>query len=206
MNTVRQTASAAVCRSPLYSKAWTLSDTPVYQGMNTVRQTASGTAAVCRSRLYSKAWTLSDTAVYQGMNTARQTAQQGADIVRHSCLSRHEYSETDPFNVVSTRSAKRGHSRTHRFKSGCNYTISTCVLKHEYRQTDRFRRTIIIMYIYHALINALSVHIIHINLNTISYTHVVDSPTKTVYIRYYMETHTHTHTHTHTMTVAETGY
>ena len=31
---------------------------------------------------------------------------------------------------------------------------------------------IIIMYIYHVLINALSVHVIHINLNMIFYTHV----------------------------------
>ena len=37
---------------------------------------------------------------------------------------------------------------------------------------------IIIMYIYHALINALSVHMIHINLNMIFYTHVEHSPTK----------------------------
>ena len=34
------------------------------------------------------------------------------------------------------------------------------------------------MYIYHVLINALSVHMIHINLNTIFYTHVGHSPTK----------------------------
>ena len=45
------------------------------------------------------------------------------------------------------------------------------------------------MYIYHALINALSAHTIHINLNTVFYTH---GPTKTIYIKYYMETHTHT--------------
>ena len=32
------------------------------------------------------------------------------------------------------------------------------------------------MYIYHALINALSAHMIHINLNTILYTHVEHSP------------------------------
>ena len=32
-----------------------------------------------------------------------------------------------------------------------------------------------IMYIYHALINALSAHIIHINLNTIFYTHIEHS-------------------------------
>ena len=42
------------------------------------------------------------------------------------------------------------------------------------------------MYIYHALINALSAHMIHINLNMIFYTHVKHSPTKTIY------THTHT--------------
>ena len=35
---------------------------------------------------------------------------------------------------------------------------------------------IIIMYIYHALINALSAHMI--------YTHVEHSPTKTIYIRF----------------------
>ena len=54
------------------------------------------------------------------------------------------------------------------------------------------------MYIYNALINALSAHIIHINLNTIFYTHVKHSPTETIYIRYYMETHTHTRTHART--------
>ena len=60
---------------------------------------------------------------------------------------------------------------------------------------------IIIMYIYHALINALSAHMIHINLDMIFYTHVEHSPTKTVYIKYYflkrknaLQTHTHTHT------------
>ena len=55
--------------------------------------------------------------------------------------------------------------------------------------------TKIIMYIYHALINALSAHIILINLNAVFYTHVEHSPIKTIYIRYYMETHTHTCTH-----------
>ena len=44
---------------------------------------------------------------------------------------------------------------------------------------------LIIMYIYHALINALSAHMIHINLNMIFYTHVKHSPTKTIYIKYY---------------------
>ena len=33
------------------------------------------------------------------------------------------------------------------------------------------------MYIYHALIDGLNAHLIHINLNTIYYTHVQHSPT-----------------------------
>ena len=43
------------------------------------------------------------------------------------------------------------------------------------------------MYIYHALINALSAHMIHINLNMTFYTHVEHSPIKTIYIKFYME-------------------
>ena len=43
---------------------------------------------------------------------------------------------------------------------------------------------IIIMYIYHALISALSAHMIHINLNMVFYTHVQHSSTKTIYIKY----------------------
>ena len=61
---------------------------------------------------------------------------------------------------------------------------------------------ITIMYIYHVLINALSAHMIHINLNMIFYTHVEHSPTKTIYInmiKYYTKTKqkrtTNTHTH-----------
>ena len=42
------------------------------------------------------------------------------------------------------------------------------------------------MYFYHALINALIAHMIHINLNIIFYTHVEHSPTKTIYIKFYM--------------------
>ena len=50
---------------------------------------------------------------------------------------------------------------------------------------DTAETCIIIMYIYHALINALSAHTIHINLNMIFYTHVEHSPTKIIYIKYY---------------------
>ena len=69
------------------------------------------------------------------------------------------------------------------------------------------------MYIYHAFINALSAHMIHINLNIIFYTHVEHSPTKTIYIKYYTppppnnNTHKnapHTHTRTHARKHART--
>ena len=106
----------------------------------------------------------------------------------------------------------------------------TCLFKADCQQLPFTRSSIflaftqlflplIIMYIYHVLINALSANIMYINLNTILYTHIEHSPTKTIYIRYYMETHTHTHnvctcthtcththTDTHTLTVAQTGY
>ena len=53
---------------------------------------------------------------------------------------------------------------------------------------------IIIMYIYHALINALIAHVIHINLNVSFYTHAEHSPNKTVYIKYYTGKQTRMHT------------
>ena len=47
------------------------------------------------------------------------------------------------------------------------------------------------MYIYQTLIDALSAHMTHINLN-IFYTYVEHSPTKTIYRKYYIwKTHTH---------------
>ena len=59
------------------------------------------------------------------------------------------------------------------------------------------------MYIYHALINALSTHVIHLNLNMIFCTHKEHRPTETIYLKYYTgkqtntrTTHTHTQTHT----------
>ena len=54
------------------------------------------------------------------------------------------------------------------------------------------------MYLHHALINTLSVHMTHINLNTIFFTHAEYSPTETMDIQYWKNAHTHTHTHTHT--------
>ena len=52
------------------------------------------------------------------------------------------------------------------------------------------------MYIYHALINALSAHMIHINLNTIFYTHIVQSHQNNLHKVLYGNAHRHTHTHT----------
>ena len=59
------------------------------------------------------------------------------------------------------------------------------------------------MYIYYVLIDALSTHMIHINLNITFYTHVEHIPPPKIYIKYYTEKQTRA---THTMTVAETEY
>ena len=40
---------------------------------------------------------------------------------------------------------------------------------------------------YHTLIDALSAHMIYINLYAIVYTHIEHSPTETIYIKYYIE-------------------
>ena len=62
-----------------------------------------------------------------------------------------------------------------------------------FSEVHLFTVTIIIMYIYHVLINAPSAHMIHINLNMIFYTHIEHRPSQTVYIKYYTEKQTHTH-------------
>ena len=51
------------------------------------------------------------------------------------------------------------------------------------------------MYIYHALINALSAHMIHINLNMIFYTHTEHSPTKTTQTKHHTEVYIHIQKH-----------
>ena len=64
---------------------------------------------------------------------------------------------------------------------------------------------IIILYIYHALISALSAHRIHINLNMIFYTHVeyiLPKQFAISIIRKNKQTHTHTRTRTRTHTQA----
>ena len=43
------------------------------------------------------------------------------------------------------------------------------------------------MYIYNALIDALSAHVIRIYLNTIFYVHVGHSPTNMIYRKYYLK-------------------
>ena len=51
---------------------------------------------------------------------------------------------------------------------------------------------LLIMYIYHALINALSTHMVHINLNMIFYWYIEHNSTQATCTKH----HTHTHTHT----------
>ena len=63
--------------------------------------------------------------------------------------------------------------------------VSLCVHRVYARLLAVRAQILILMYIYHALINALSAHTIHINLNMIFCTHVEHSPTKTIYIKYY---------------------
>ena len=56
------------------------------------------------------------------------------------------------------------------------------------------------MYMYHALINTMSTHTIHVNLNMISYAHIEHSSTQTTHTKHNMERQTtppppqHTHT------------
>ena len=52
------------------------------------------------------------------------------------------------------------------------------------------------MYIYRALINALSAHIVHINYDILYTCPIKNNLHKVLY----GNTHTHTHTHTHTRT------
>ena len=64
---------------------------------------------------------------------------------------------------------------------------------------------IIIMYIYCMLINTLSAHIVHINLNIIFYTHVEHSPIKNnLHKVLYGNTHTHIHTQKMNLNVHDT--
>ena len=80
-----------------------------------------------------------------------------------------------------------------RFQRTCSSVNQTCLMTTQTSWAtltagvfdDQTDMIIIIMYIYHALINALNAHMIHINLNMIFYTHVEHSPTKTIYIKYY---------------------
>ena len=67
-----------------------------------------------------------------------------------------------------------------------NFTFHCSLLLFSFFFKCVSKYAIIIMYIYHALINALSAHIIDINLNMIFYTHVKHSPTKTIYLKKYI--------------------
>ena len=74
------------------------------------------------------------------------------------------------------------------FKECWSIRVKTC-LKGETTERSNNNNNNNVTYIYHALINALSAHMIHINLNMIFYTHVERSPTKTIYIKYFKISH-----------------
>ena len=57
-------------------------------------------------------------------------------------------------------------------QAGCPAAEMMCITCAHSHAGSPVARMIIIMYIYRALINALSAHIVHINLNTIFCTHV----------------------------------
>ena len=78
----------------------------------------------------------------------------------------------------------------------CHHQNDSCIKMGSDESHFNVSLIIIIMYIYHALINALSAHMIHINLNMTFYTHVEHSPTKTIYIKYYTKKQNRT-TNTH---------
>ena len=61
----------------------------------------------------------------------------------------------------------------------CSEVISKTSILLQKLQCEVCKMRIIIMYIYHVLINALSAHMIHINLNMIFCTHIEHCPTKT---------------------------
>ena len=68
------------------------------------------------------------------------------------------------------------------------YECWQCVWTCQKTVTSKERpECITIMYIYHALINALSAYMIHINLNMIFYTHVEHSSTQTTHTKHHME-------------------
>ena len=51
---------------------------------------------------------------------------------------------------------------------------------HMHTHTHTHTILLIIIYIYHAFINTMSTHMIHINLDMIFYTHVEPGPTKII--------------------------
>ena len=84
-----------------------------------------------------------------------------------------------------------------------------CHTQRKYRNMGKWKRSvdllvIIIMYIDHALISALSTQMIHINLNTIFYTHVATAILPKQFMQSIIWKHTHTHARTHARTHTRT--
>ena len=110
----------------------------------------------------------------------------------HTC--QHPHADTESMSLLQKVKSGMGspgwnmcQCPTSTFENSCG---CTALDKLEWREI-----IIIILYSYHALLNALSAHMIHINLNVIFYTHVEHSPTKTIYIKYYTKTNKQRKTH-----------
>ena len=103
----------------------------------------------------------------------------------HVPTSTRQFVSVGAEQTASKRAKVRCSCRQH-WNKLCVYSNSDSKAIKLHRHTDTDTIIIITMYIYHALINAMSAHMLHINLNMILYTHVEHSPTKTIYIKYYI--------------------
>jgi len=83
----------------------------------------------------------------------------------------------------STEWAKRATREATEWESSCARAL-LCPSIASLVQPQEGILLLIIMYIYHALFNALSAHMIHINLTMIFYTHVEHSSTQTIHLKH----------------------
>ena len=111
-------------------------------------------------------------------------------LCKHTCMCTRTHTHTHICKhacthvCIHTHTHARMHVHTHTPTHPKNPPDTT---KHWRMNTKELISAwkIIIMCVYHVLINALSAHMIHINLNVIFCTHVEHNPTKTIYIKHY---------------------
>ena len=150
---------------------------------------------VCRANL----WLYQSVAIYRGQPpNAIQSGELSESLpgINVTSMDNHSTNAVDEVGYEVQTTELPGKSLSYEI----SYSRSVSRTPGVVARIRRRRRIIIVLYIYHALINGLRAHIIHISLSTIFYAHIEDSPTKAIYIRHYMDTHTHTHTRTRTHT------